>query len=340
MSPVCWDRSLEIRVSNQFILYACLVKYGCKLLLFVMVRLGLAPSNLFTEDIYHLGMIRDGSVLVARPGRSYHLYESKTETANRELRNSEHRLFQLLEGMPLGVVVYGKDQKPFYLNKRTVEILSIPDQAIWPSIAAGRNLAQAIEYFSFKVAGTSEKYPLENLPVYRALHGEPTFIDDIEAHIGDRHIPLEIWASPVRDAAGEVESVVAVLDDITQRRQEEAELVAYRRHLEALVEMRTTELNTANEQLRLRLEWLSAAHKSHQAISGVTSLAVEYEALSASILHLLGARLVFILRWEGQREPSEILNCSLQGGSEPEKKILVDCFQKNSRCAGSSSRVN
>ncbi len=49
---------------------------------------------------------------------------------------------------------------------------------------------------------------------------------------GDRRVPLEIWASPVRDEAGNVESAVVAFQDITQRKQAEAELDEYRRQLE------------------------------------------------------------------------------------------------------------
>ncbi len=78
------------------------------------------------------------------------LLKAETENANRELRNSESRLISNPGGMPLGVVLYGKDQKPKYLNQRTVEILSDPAQGIQPDLSAGRTLAQAMEYFSFR----------------------------------------------------------------------------------------------------------------------------------------------------------------------------------------------
>ena len=47
------------------------------------------------------------------------LLKAETESANRDLRNSEHRLSQILDGLPLGVVLYGNDQKPRYANRRT-----------------------------------------------------------------------------------------------------------------------------------------------------------------------------------------------------------------------------
>jgi len=83
--------------------------------------------------------------------------------------------------------------------------------------------------------------------------------------LGIELVSLEFWANPVRDEAGNVESAVVAFQDITQRKQAEAELVEYRQHLEMLVEKRTAELNAtnseldvANKELQLRLEWLSA----------------------------------------------------------------------------------
>jgi signal transduction histidine kinase len=83
------------------------------------------------------------------------------------------------------------------------------------------------------------------------LNGRPAYVDDIEIDRGDEVLPLEMWASPIRDETGIVESAVVVLEDITGRKQTEAELAEYRKHLEALVEKRTIELNAANSQLQL-----------------------------------------------------------------------------------------
>jgi PAS domain S-box-containing protein len=76
------------------------------------------------------------------------------------------------------------------------------------------------------VAVSNEPYPFENLPIYSALNGRPAAADDIEANLGDRKVPIEIWASPVRDSTGEVESAVAAFLDIGQRKQAEAEVRA------------------------------------------------------------------------------------------------------------------
>jgi signal transduction histidine kinase len=299
------------------------------LLLFLMVRQGIVPSNAFTENIYQLGMIMMAVGWSFSLAERINVLKTETEKANRNLKNNETQLIQILDGMPLGVVVYGKDQKPRYLNKRTTEMLGNRTLGIQPSVDAGRDLVQAIAYFSFRVAGTSESYPVEKLPVYRALRGETAFIDDIEADITGIRLPLEIWASPIRDDTGNIVSVVSVFDDITRRRQEEAELERYRHQLEALVGERTAESNVLNERLQLRIDWLSAVNRSHQSITSLAGLAKAFEELLTRILQLLNVALVFILRWDGQEE-GEVLCYAQQRGCDSESQILKALFAKDS----------
>ncbi len=55
---------------------------------------------------------------------------------------------------------------------------------------------------------------------------------------------------------------VVAFQDITQRKQSEAELVEYRQHLEMLVGKRTAELNATNSEL-------DAANQGAAAAAGV-----------------------------------------------------------------------
>ncbi len=257
------------------------------------------------------------------------LLKAEMENANRALRTSEHKLSQILEGLPLAVVVYGNDRRPSYGNKRTFDILTNPDRNIRPDISAGRTLETAIQYYSLKKEGTNQPYPVEKFPIHSALLGEPAYADDIEVNDGDRRIPLEIWASPMKDEAGHVESAVVAFQDISQRKQEEAELIGYRNQLEALVSRRTTDLNEANEKLQLRLEWLSAVNKVHQSTSSVESLETGYQELSLKILQIFHAKLVFILRWDSEEAHTEAFACSLETGGSHDKKPLKDLFQED-----------
>jgi signal transduction histidine kinase len=188
-----------------------------------------------------------------------------------------------------------------------VEILSNPTEGIQADISVGRTLAQAMQYFSIKVLGSNEEYPIENFPVFSALRGDPAAADDIEAVLGERRVPLEVWASPVRDADGEVVSAVVAMQDITERKRADAELAVYRKSLETLVQSRTEELIAFNM-------WLTAINRIRQTVSGTNDLQQAYETLSETVLQILEARLVFILCWDDQHEWPETLSCSLQDG--------------------------
>jgi signal transduction histidine kinase/PAS domain-containing protein len=279
---------------------------AASLFLLVLVRLTIIPSNYFNENIFQLGFIVMAVSWSMALADRINLFKLQTDTANRNLKSSEHKLIQILEGIPLGVVVYGKDQKPTYMNQRSSEILSNPKTGKAPDLSAGRTITQAIEHFSFKAAGTGKTYPLEDIPVYQALQGKPAFVNDIEMDTGDARVPLEIWANPIMDEQGGVESAVAVFQDITEQRQLDVELAEYRRNLELLVKERTAELDEANEQLQLWVEWLLVANQVHQAIAGEADLPQAFEKLAATILHLLGAIFVLIVRWDAQDEHYQI----------------------------------
>jgi signal transduction histidine kinase len=294
----------------------------------LLVREGITPSTQINENLVRLGVLWLAAFWSISLTDRVNLLKAEMENANQALRASEHQLSQILEGLPLAVVVYGRDRRPIYGNKRTFDILTNPQRDIRPDISAGRTLETAIQYYSLKKEGTDQTYPVEKFPVHSALQGEPAYADDIEVNDGERRIPLEIWASPMKDEAGNIESAVVAFQDISQRKQEETELVGYRNQLEALVSKRTLDLNEANEKLQLRLEWLSAVNKVHQSLSGLESLENGYQELSLKILQIFHAKLVFILRWDSEEAHTEAFACSLDTGRAHDKKPLKDLFRE------------
>jgi signal transduction histidine kinase len=293
------------------------------LFLVILVRLGIAPSTLFNENLYRLGLLWVAVCWSIALADRINLLKAETESANRHLKHSEHQLNQILEDMPLGVVLYGKDHKPRYINQRAVELLTNPAQGIRPDLSAGRTLAQAIPYFSLRMAGSSQEYPLENIPVYRALQGETASADNIEMDRGDECVSLEFWANPIFDEVGEVESAVLAFQDITQRKKAESELVEYRNHLEALVENRTVELNEVNEQLRLRLEWLSAIVLVNQMMARSSEFTQIYEKIIEIINRLFSIRDSFIAELDEGSGQFKILAHSCRNGHQELTGLLI-----------------
>jgi signal transduction histidine kinase len=149
--------------------------------------------------------------------------EAQTNFA-RSIRDSEQRTFRLLNGLPTGVFVVDSAGHPWYANRKSGEILgrgSMPD-------ARPEDIPEVYQAY---VAGTSDPLPVDQVPVVRALRGEEVYTTDIEIHRPDRVVPLETWASPIRNDAGETEFAVAAFNDITERLESQRRIDQLNREL-------------------------------------------------------------------------------------------------------------
>src|SRR5216684_3651646 len=133
--------------------------------------------------------------------------------AEQALKESERRLFQILEAIPIGVFVVDAAGHPHYANRASQDLL-------------GKGIVPA---------ATGEQLP----EVYRA------YVADIEIHRPDRIVPLDVWASPVRDQAGRVDLAVAAFSDITERRRAQADID----RLNAELSGRVAQLQVLNREL-------------------------------------------------------------------------------------------
>ncbi len=181
-------------------------------------------------------------------------------------------------------------------------------EVIRPNLTVGATYEQTSEYLSLSISGTDQEYPLEGLPVSQAFAGKSYSVDDIDADLGDRHVTLEVWANPVKDDEGQIESVVVGFQDISQRIKDEVELDEYRHQLESLVADRTSQLDLINEQLiaenkvrqslekelELRLEWLVTANQVYETVIRRSDLSQIYQTITVPIKKLFEADFVFI----------------------------------------------
>lgn len=133
-----------------------------------------------------------------------------------KLHENENRLTQFLEAMPMGVGVLDADGKVYYINRKAKEIFA---KGVGSDIPA----EQLSEVYQLYQAGTLQNCPTENLPIIRALRGETSVVDDLEVRHGEQIIPLEIQATPIYDQDGKIVYAINTLQDITERKQAEAE---------------------------------------------------------------------------------------------------------------------
>jgi two-component sensor histidine kinase/ligand-binding sensor domain-containing protein len=138
---------------------------------------------------------------------------------NALLRESERKLNQILEAIPVGVGVIDTVGKPVYFNQIALHLL---DREVIPNAS----LDKCSEVAQLYIAGTNQLYPSEDLPLVRALRGEKTTINDVEIHQSDKIIPLEAWGTPIYDEQGAIIYGIAAFQDITERKLAEASLLA------------------------------------------------------------------------------------------------------------------
>jgi adenylate cyclase len=132
------------------------------------------------------------------------------------VREGEARLAQFLEAIPVGVAVLDATGRPYYGNRVAQNLLG---KGIIPSAI----ITSVPEIYDIYVAGSDCLYPVEDLPLSRALKGETSRADNLEIHQRDKTIPIESWGTPIFDSNGKIIYAISVFQDISDRKKAEAE---------------------------------------------------------------------------------------------------------------------
>uniref|UniRef100_UPI0035C971B1 histidine kinase dimerization/phospho-acceptor domain-containing protein n=1 Tax=uncultured Nostoc sp. TaxID=340711 RepID=UPI0035C971B1 len=188
---------------------------------------------------------------------SFNTLEAKNaqmQVLNEALSQSQSRLTQFLEAMPIGVFIIDAEGEPYYTN-------NIGQQILGQGAITQVSSEQLSEVYQAYLAGTDQLYPSDRQPILRALLGESARIDDMEIRHFDKIIPIEVLGKPIYDESGNLAFALATFFDITQRKQAENLLAEYNRTLEAQVKKRTEEFQQAIEQLQTTQQELIQSQK-------------------------------------------------------------------------------
>jgi len=179
------------------------------------VAAGRISENTFTGDATALGLVLGGMVTLVvwlaqhAEGRRRLVLAaaSRRAEAERETQESENRLFQFLDVMPVGVFIASPGGQPYYISDEGERLLG---RGVVPGI--GRD--DLVKSYGIFQAGTDRPYPTRNLPIVRALRGLRSHVDDMEIHKPDGSVtPIEVWGRPVYGAAGEIDyGIIAIID--------------------------------------------------------------------------------------------------------------------------------
>ncbi|MBD2214470.1 AAA family ATPase [Calothrix sp. FACHB-156] len=186
-----------------------------------------------------------------------------------KVRESESKMTQFLEAIPVCVAVVDKWGHPYYFNGRATQLLA---KDIDPSVT----LDQLTEVYQAYQAGTAQKYPTERMPLFRALRGEHTRVDDIEIYHKNAKIPIEAWGTPVFDEQGNLTYAIAAFQDITERKQAEKLLADYNCTLEQQVAQRTAALQKSEAELRDVYDELRLREQELRVITDALPVCITY----------------------------------------------------------------
>ncbi|GET39625.1 HAMP domain-containing sensor histidine kinase [Microseira wollei] len=184
---------------------------------------------------------------VAHLTKAFQQMAHQLETSFQALQQSEQRFETLLTNVPIGISVFDATGNQILLNQAGKTILG---RGHIPNL----RLEQESQTYPIYQAGTDRLYPVEQLPVTRALLGEATWLDDMEIEVNGERVILEVHAIPFFDKAGNVLYAINAFQDITKRRQAEQILTNYSRDLEYQIGERTKELQWSEERFRSAFE--------------------------------------------------------------------------------------
>ncbi len=164
---------------------------------------------------------------------------TERKRAEEELQESEERFRSVFDQAAVGVARLAPDGTWLEVNNKLCDIVGYSrDEFLsktFQDITHPDDLQVDLDYVKQLLKDEIKTYTMEKR--YLKKNGDTVWIN--------------LTASLTRDTNNDADSFIAVIEDITKRKQTEKELEKSREHLESLVDERTSELRTKIEELEL-----------------------------------------------------------------------------------------
>lgn len=171
---------------------------------------------------------------------------NKRKISKRRLVESELRLRNILNALPVGVYITDALNVPYYANTKAKEILG--RDIIF------QNRKERVEVFKAYKAGTKDLYPEEDMPILKALKGEISLgLEDMEIRKGNLITPIRINAIPLYNSEGVLDYAIAVIEDITKVKETEHELINAKKVAEKSLKFKEIFLANMSHEIRTPL---------------------------------------------------------------------------------------
>jgi PAS domain S-box-containing protein len=186
--------------------------------------------------------VEDISNKLTQANEEINLLNQKLKSENlglaTELKITNQRLSEFLNAIPVGVIVFDVYGNVYYANYKAKDLL-------------GNKLQFRDQlYLKDNLDKKGKKY---QMGIQSLRLGVPTHVDNIEVEQEDKITPLETWETPIFNSYGKVEYAIVAFQDITERRQIEAE--------RQKITQKILKLNQANERFVPR-EFLQLLNKN------------------------------------------------------------------------------
>ncbi len=149
----------------------------------------------------------------------------KINEVQQTVLTNEKRLAQILEAIPLGVLVVDHERNPYYANRAAFKIFNLHSNSI-------ENIEQLLSLYDQSLIYMVNDYSTQCLPLEEALLYGNICNTELNVVLNHKVIPLEISGMPIFDHKERVDYAISIFKDISERKHAEEIKILHSKEIE------------------------------------------------------------------------------------------------------------